>query len=209
MTFSKLFLFILFFSFHLVFGIDFFIIRFLIWIASFSIQKKTHKIKKQNKKNISGLVLMCVDKEKEGAKDKESKDSDKDKEKENEKVAEKEKESEKPASDENKSNDSSSTNVPAAGQNESNKMDTSEKPNEMATENGTALNGNDKDSDEKRRLFNEADLQRAASAALASAAVKAKHMSALEERKIKSLVALLVETQMKKLVSTRRFFHLH
>lgn len=200
MTFSKLFLFILFFSFHLIFGIDFFIIRFLIWIASFSIQKK-NTIKKQNKKNISGLVLMCVDKEKEGEKDKENKGSDKDKEKEKE--AEKVKESEKPASDENKSNDSSSTNVPAAGQNESNKMDTSEKPNEMATENGTALNGNDKDSDEKRRLFNEADLQRAASAALASAAVKAKHMSALEERKIKSLVALLVETQMKKLVSTQ------
>lgn len=84
-------------------------------------------------------------------------------------------------------------------------MDTSTdgKSNENATENGTAVNGNDKDSDEQRKLFNEADLQRAASAALASAAVKAKHMSALEERKIKSLVALLVETQMKKLVSTQ------
>ena len=82
-------------------------------------------------------------------------------------------------------------------------MDTSDKSasNEAATENGTAVNGNDKDSEENRKLFNEADLQRAASAALASAAVKAKHMSALEERKIKSLVALLVETQMKKLVS--------
>lgn len=50
MTFSKLFLFILFFSFHLVFGIDFFIIRFLIWIASFSIQKKTQNQKTKQKK---------------------------------------------------------------------------------------------------------------------------------------------------------------
>lgn len=55
-------------------------------------------------------------------------------------------------------------------------------------------------------MFNEADLQRAAAAALASAAVKAKHMSALEERKIKSLVALLVETQMKKLEIKLRHF---
>lgn len=116
-------------------------------------------------------------------------------------MADKEKEPEKSASDENKSNDSSSTNVPTAGRNDSNKMDTSDKSNETANENGMAVNGNDKDSDEARKLFNEADLQRAASAALASAAVKAKHMSALEERKIKSLVALLVETQMKKLVS--------
>lgn len=49
-------------------------------------------------------------------------------------------------------------------------------------------------------------MQRAAAAALASAAVKAKHMSALEERKIKSLVALLVETQMKKLEIKLRHF---
>lgn len=88
-------------------------------------------------------------------------------------------------------------------------MDTSEKSsdaktNETAIENGTTVNGSDKDSDENRKLFNETDLQRAASAALASAAVKAKHMSALEERKIKSLVALLVETQMKKLVSKKK-----
>lgn len=143
-----------------------------------------------------------VDKEKAGEKDKDSKES-KDTDK-SDKDADKEKEPTKSASAENKSNsDSSSTNVPtAAGQNESNKMDTSDKANEAATENGTAVNGNDKDSEENRKLFNEADLQRAAAAALASAAVKAKHMSALEERKIKSLVALLVETQMKKLVSS-------
>lgn len=74
------------------------------------------------------------------------------------------------------------------------------------TENGTVVNGTDKDSEEHEKLFNEADLQRAAAAALASAAVKAKHMSALEERKIKSLVALLVETQMKKLEIKLRHF---
>merc|ERR1719507_2438348 len=42
------------------------------------------------------------------------------------------------------------------------------------------------------RLIKDSQLQSAASAALASAAVKAKHLAAVEERKIKSLVALLV-----------------
>ena len=49
-------------------------------------------------------------------------------------------------------------------------------------------------------------LQSAASAALSAAAVKAKHLAAVEERKIKSLVALLVETQMKKLEIKLRHF---
>lgn len=80
------------------------------------------------------------------------------------------------------------------------------KSGETAAENGTVVNGNDKDAEENRKLFNETELQRAAAAALASAAVKAKHMSALEERKIKSLVALLVETQMKKLEIKLRHF---
>merc|ERR1712111_87419 len=56
------------------------------------------------------------------------------------------------------------------------------------------------------RLIKDAQLQSAASAALASAAVKAKHLAAVEERKIKSLVALLVETQMKKLEIKLRHF---
>ncbi|KAJ3597349.1 hypothetical protein NHX12_000877 [Muraenolepis orangiensis] len=43
-------------------------------------------------------------------------------------------------------------------------------------------------------------------AAAASAATKAKHLAAVEERKIKSLVALLVETQMKKLEIKLRHF---
>ena len=49
-------------------------------------------------------------------------------------------------------------------------------------------------------------LQSSAAAALSSAAVKAKHLAAVEERKIKSLVALLVETQMKKLEIKLRHF---
>merc|ERR1712080_464850 len=56
------------------------------------------------------------------------------------------------------------------------------------------------------RLIKDGQLQGAASAALASAAVKAKHLAAVEERKIKSLVALLVETQMKKLEIKLRHF---
>lgn len=56
------------------------------------------------------------------------------------------------------------------------------------------------------RLIKDGQLQGAASAALSSAAVKAKHLAAVEERKIKSLVALLVETQMKKLEIKLRHF---
>merc|ERR1719285_152375 len=58
----------------------------------------------------------------------------------------------------------------------------------------------------KDRLIKDGQLQGAASSALASAAVKAKHLAAVEERKIKSLVALLVETQMKKLEIKLRHF---
>uniref|UniRef100_A0A8C4NSR2 SWI/SNF related BAF chromatin remodeling complex subunit C1b n=1 Tax=Dicentrarchus labrax TaxID=13489 RepID=A0A8C4NSR2_DICLA len=52
----------------------------------------------------------------------------------------------------------------------------------------------------------EGSVATAAAAALASAATKAKHLAAVEERKIKSLVALLVETQMKKLEIKLRHF---
>ncbi|XP_048849502.1 SWI/SNF complex subunit SMARCC1-like isoform X1 [Brienomyrus brachyistius] len=52
----------------------------------------------------------------------------------------------------------------------------------------------------------ERNIATAAAAALASAATKAKHLAAVEERKIKSLVALLVETQMKKLEIKLRHF---
>ncbi|XP_039534814.1 SWI/SNF complex subunit SMARCC1b isoform X2 [Pimephales promelas] len=52
----------------------------------------------------------------------------------------------------------------------------------------------------------EVNIATAAASALASAATKAKHLAAVEERKIKSLVALLVETQMKKLEIKLRHF---
>ncbi|XP_037946414.1 SWI/SNF complex subunit SMARCC2 isoform X2 [Teleopsis dalmanni] len=70
-------------------------------------------------------------------------------------------------------------------------------------ENSNAVN---KDCEDSKQVFNENNVQTAAAAALASAAVKAKHLAALEERKIKSLVALLVETQMKKLEIKLRHF---
>lgn len=59
---------------------------------------------------------------------------------------------------------------------------------------------------DQERVVKDAQLQAAAAAALAAAAVKAKHLAAVEERKIKSLVALLVETQMKKLEIKLRHF---
>lgn len=61
-------------------------------------------------------------------------------------------------------------------------------------------------SDKERNLIKESQISVAAAAALGSAAVKAKHLAAVEEKKIKSLVALLVETQMKKLEIKLRHF---
>lgn len=115
---------------------------------------------------------------------------------------------EKATTDESKSNESSDKPAAASDKPSAEGADKpeGEKSTEKVTENGATVNGTDKDSEDHEKLFNEADLQRAAAAALASAAVKAKHMSALEERKIKSLVALLVETQMKKLEIKLRHF---
>lgn len=82
------------------------------------------------------------------------------------------------------------------------KTEDPEKKDDKATE-----SGEEKESGvESRKIFNEGNLQSAAAAALAGAAVKAKHLAAVEERKIKSLVALLVETQMKKLEIKLRHF---
>ncbi|KAF7651259.1 hypothetical protein LDENG_00113040 [Lucifuga dentata] len=72
-------------------------------------------------------------------------------------------------------------------------------------EKGAAEDGEDK----RKKLeldIGEGNIATAAAAALASAATKAKHLAAVEERKIKSLVALLVETQMKKLEIKLRHF---
>lgn len=71
---------------------------------------------------------------------------------------------------------------------------------------GGVVQTNGKEHRNDKVIMKEAGLQTAAAAALASAAVKAKHLAAVEERKIKSLVALLVETQMKKLEIKLRHF---
>lgn len=54
----------------------------------------------------------------------------------------------------------------------------------------------DEDKDES---LSEKHLSTAASCALRAAAIKAKHLASIEERKIKSLVSVLVDTQLKKL----------
>ncbi len=96
-------------------------------------------------------------------------------------------------------------------------MDTSKAPEdkpaettEVKKENGTSEDASKDDekskSKPKDRLIKDSKVQAAAATALSSAAVKAKHLAAVEERKIKSLVALLVETQMKKLEIKLRHF---
>ncbi|XP_065314493.1 SWI/SNF complex subunit SMARCC2-like isoform X2 [Gordionus sp. m RMFG-2023] len=60
--------------------------------------------------------------------------------------------------------------------------------------------------EEDKTTITDADIQSSAAVALSAAAVKAKHLASVEERKIKSLVALLVETQMKKLEIKLRHF---
>lgn len=110
--------------------------------------------------------------------------------------------------------------IPQTDTDESKKSDseTAEKENAVKTEGSESVekksdekagesSGEEKESGvESRKIFNEGNLQSAAAAALAGAAVKAKHLAAVEERKIKSLVALLVETQMKKLEIKLRHF---
>lgn len=96
------------------------------------------------------------------------------------------------------STETNNTNTLAEPRADENK-DSAATANEVPKENGAV-------SSEKSKLFTEASVQTAAAAALASAAVKAKHLAAVEERKIKSLVALLVETQMKKLEIKLRHF---
>ena len=58
----------------------------------------------------------------------------------------------------------------------------------------------------KDNNINENEIKSAAASALAAAAVKAKHLSIIEEKKIKSAVAQLVETQLKKLEIKLRHF---
>uniref|UniRef100_A0A4W6CBI4 SWI/SNF related, matrix associated, actin dependent regulator of chromatin subfamily c member 2 n=1 Tax=Lates calcarifer TaxID=8187 RepID=A0A4W6CBI4_LATCA len=85
-------------------------------------------------------------------------------------------------------------------------METSSSEQEKDKEEKAATEEGD---DKRKKLehdIGEGNIATAAAAALASAATKAKHLAAVEERKIKSLVALLVETQMKKLEIKLRHF---
>ncbi|ELU01612.1 hypothetical protein CAPTEDRAFT_182223 [Capitella teleta] len=79
-----------------------------------------------------------------------------------------------------------------------------EKEEEKKEENETSEKKNEELDDDRKK--GQKAISTAAAAALSSAAVKAKHLAAVEERKIKSLVALLVETQMKKLEIKLRHF---
>lgn len=86
-------------------------------------------------------------------------------------------------------------------------MDVKDIKTEDSSGDGISRDGTvSKEVDVAKQVFNETNVQTAAAAALASAAVKAKHLAGLEERKIKALVALLVETQMKKLEIKLRHF---
>lgn len=75
------------------------------------------------------------------------------------------------------------------------------------TESSITTNKSGKElTDKEKTIIKESQISVAAAAALGSAAVKARHLASVEERKIKTLVALLVETQMKKLEIKLRHF---
>uniref|UniRef100_A0A669EUJ7 SWI/SNF related, matrix associated, actin dependent regulator of chromatin subfamily c member 2 n=1 Tax=Oreochromis niloticus TaxID=8128 RepID=A0A669EUJ7_ORENI len=85
-------------------------------------------------------------------------------------------------------------------------METSSSDQEKEKEEKTPTEEGEDKSKKLEHDIGEGNIATAAAAALASAATKAKHLAAVEERKIKSLVALLVETQMKKLEIKLRHF---
>merc|ERR1719211_543129 len=119
---------------------------------------------------------------------------------------------EKEKLDKEKSDKESDDKSEKDGEKKDEAMDVDKKnENEIKKEDGEENGESDKDKPKKPetakdRLIKDGQLQSAAAAALSSAAVKAKHLAAVEERKIKSLVALLVETQMKKLEIKLRHF---
>ncbi|XP_061838801.1 SWI/SNF complex subunit SMARCC1-like isoform X1 [Nerophis lumbriciformis] len=107
---------------------------------------------------------------------------------------------------EDESEEGDETKAAPADKDEEESMETSSSEQEKDKEDKpTTEEGEDK----RKKLehdIGEGNIATAAAAALASAATKAKHLAAVEERKIKSLVALLVETQMKKLEIKLRHF---
>ncbi len=101
------------------------------------------------------------------------------------------------------------TGIALVGSNEENaeKMDVEEKITNgiNGDANQTTSEGNAVDN-EITTPINENEIKTAAAAALAAAAVKARHLANIEEKKIKSSVAQLVETQLKKLEIKLRHF---
>ncbi|XP_033732174.1 SWI/SNF complex subunit SMARCC2-like [Pecten maximus] len=127
-------------------------------------------------------------------KDEKSEKDDKSKDKETTKETESEEKKDEKKTDEEKEK---------TGEEE--KMDTKEGEEEKSKE-GTDEKKEEEMKVEMSKRKADGNVATAAASALASAAVKAKHLAAVEERKIKSLVALLVETQMKKLEIKLRHF---
>merc|ERR1711992_211764 len=134
------------------------------------------------KSGIAGTEVEKTEEEKEKEKSEEATSENKDKEKEGDSKKKDEEKTDEPMETEVKKEDS----------------ETTDKEVEKAVVK--------KPETPKDRMIKDGQLQSAASAALSSSAVKAKHLAAVEERKIKSLVALLVETQMKKLEIKLRHF---
>ncbi|XP_071101457.1 SWI/SNF complex subunit SMARCC2-like isoform X3 [Haliotis cracherodii] len=142
------------------------------------------------------------DKEEGGEKkDKEEKEKDEEKEKEKEPEKESKDSEEKTETAEKEEGEETE---------KSKQEDASEKPEDSEA---TDKKEGEKEEEEKAlekvekgKDGKDGNIATAAASALAAAAVKAKHLAAVEERKIKSLVALLVETQMKKLEIKLRHF---
>ncbi|XP_077993048.1 SWI/SNF complex subunit SMARCC2-like isoform X2 [Glandiceps talaboti] len=122
----------------------------------------------------------------------------------------------KPASDEDKKTDEEGKDEKESDKDEDKDKEKEEGEVKQTVENGEKTENDEKTEEEKEeerkkkakrdQQLDEGNISTAAASALAAAAVKAKHLAAVEERKIKSLVALLVETQMKKLEIKLRHF---
>ncbi|XP_070535822.1 LOW QUALITY PROTEIN: SWI/SNF complex subunit SMARCC2-like [Ptychodera flava] len=146
-------------------------------------------------------------------------EADKDKEKSDDtdtmKVKEEPMDTSEPAPEKTPDNDEEKSEMEGKAEKEGDKEDGKEKGEGKELVNGEKTESEEKDEENKgegkKEARKEPDLDEgnvstAAASALAAAAVKAKHLAAVQERKIKSLVALLVETQMKKLEIKLRHF---
>ncbi|XP_070174621.1 SWI/SNF complex subunit SMARCC2-like isoform X2 [Littorina saxatilis] len=172
-----------------------------------SAEKKEEKSKEEAMETDSKVETKKEEGEKEEEKKEEEREKKDDAEKEKEetkedKPEEEKKDKEEPASTEAKKDDKAETSDAApAKPSEEDKKETTETKEEKKegeiTDMTVAVATKDRAG---------ANIATAAAAALSAAAVKAKHLAAVEERKIKSLVALLVETQMKKLEIKLRHF---